>query len=108
MKNFCKVLLVASAVLAFGCNKKSSNNLIDASVVDLGNPAVDGCGWWLKLDNGNQYYPDNLEDKYKKSGLKLEISYKLLNEANKCNFGFVNTSATNEKNVIHLSVTRAR
>jgi hypothetical protein len=46
----------------------------DATVVYMGAPEVDGCGWLIMIDE-TYYYPVNLEEKYKIEDLPVRISY---------------------------------
>lgn len=102
MKPILKCLLLIATLFAFSCKKEKSNDLISVTVIFHGNVEVDGCGWWLKLEDGTEYYPENLTDKFKENNLKLLVSYNRLNKANKCNFGIITTTKNSERNFIHL------
>jgi len=46
----------------------------DATVVDMGAPEVDGCGWLVLIED-EYYYPVNLADELRSDGLEIEIRY---------------------------------
>jgi hypothetical protein len=56
---------------------------IEAIVVDLGSPAVDGCGWAINIDNIT-YIPDNLDEQYKQNRLKVMIVYENTSQIYQC------------------------
>lgn len=65
---------------------------VDATVIDAGSPAADGCGWLIEIDGtNNSYSPTNLPDIYKTANLKVHISYKILSTKFQC--GMVATNA---------------
>jgi len=72
--------LVISAVLVAGCCRYYDEpddhyrSWTDATVVFMGDPAVDGCGWLVRIDD-ELYYPVNLADEYRIDSLELQIRY---------------------------------
>ncbi|QQL50621.1 hypothetical protein [Mucilaginibacter ginkgonis] len=80
---YCSLICFLLALSSCKKDSKDQNvlgtyNGIDATVIDAGNPASDGCGWMIVIDKV-AYYADNLDEKYKKANLKVKISYDLLN-----------------------------
>jgi hypothetical protein len=77
MKKIIKITAILIAVAgSFAC--KDNNNEADkqskAIIVDLGDPAIDGCGWAIQI-NDTINIPNFLDDKYKQDGLLVEIAY---------------------------------
>jgi hypothetical protein len=51
------------------------NQLEDmATVLDTGNPALDGCGWLIKVGS-TSYSPDNLPNDFKFNNAQVKIKY---------------------------------
>lgn len=65
------------------CDKEE--HLVDAVVLDLGSPAVDGCGFVLEIE-GDIYYPVNLEEKYQVDEKAVKVRYSLLEGMHTCGF----------------------
>jgi hypothetical protein len=76
------MVLIASA-LNIGCNKEEQ--WLDAVILDLGSPAVDGCGFVLEIGD-KIYYPINLEEKYQIGGKTVKVRYSVLEEIHPCGF----------------------
>lgn len=72
-------------VMCLGNSCKKDDNLIEATVVDYGREAVDGCGWLIEVDE-KLYYPTNLSIDFQQNGKKIRIRYKSLNEKQQCGF----------------------
>ena len=54
MKPILKTLLFITLIFTFSCKKENSNDFVNVTVVDRGEVAVDGCGWWIMLDDGTE------------------------------------------------------
>lgn len=65
------------------CNKEEY--WVDAVVLDLGSPAVDGCGFVLEIE-GDIYYPVNLDEKYQVDKKAVKVRYSLLEGMHTCGF----------------------
>ena len=58
-----------------------------ARVLDLGDPALDGCGWVLEFEvnNNNQFHrPDTLAEAYKINELSIELTYQTTLDSSIC------------------------
>ena len=59
-------------------------------VVDLGDPAIDGCGWVISIDIDGiavNFRPDNLPTAFQKDGLIVSISYRETMDLSPCGRG---------------------
>ena len=82
MKNLLKFFLPLIPVMMLaGCCPYNEDygddeplGLFSATVVYMGAPEVDGCGWLIQIDE-TYYYPVNLEDQFKIEDLPVRISY---------------------------------
>ena len=89
MKKIDVILLLFILVLvfgAFGC--KHNGDVADSQykkgiVLYLGDPAVDGCGWMVQV-NDSLYYPINLEPQFKVESLKVMLNYTVLGSTRTC------------------------
>ena len=90
MKNLLlKVLLFIALLTALaysGCKKDGEIVLTDATIINAGAVAADGCGWVIRVNDVN-YSPVNLDDKFKVNELKVGIYYDKLNEKFTCGWG---------------------
>jgi len=75
------ILFVLGVMLVTGCCRygdyndiEGRNHWTDATVVFLGAPEVDGCGWLMLIEE-EYYYPVNLADEYKIDSLVVQIKY---------------------------------
>jgi hypothetical protein len=75
----CVILLTA------GCEKEEEPEVQDASglVLFYGEPAVDGCGWMIKI-NHVEYSPINLESVFQTDSLEVELDFDKLNTTWNC------------------------
>ena len=102
-----KVILIALLIAAaMGCKKEYTPEYVyttTAKVIDGGNPAVDGCGWLLKIES-NYVYADNLPSEYKINKQKVIITYTKLIEPYRCGFrGEVNYDQIHLKSIRNLT-----
>lgn len=90
MKNSLNFKLLITALVFMlsisACRKNDGLVFTDATVVNMGAVAADGCGWVIKVDDTN-YSPTNLDDKYKEDKLKVSIRYQKLNSKFQCGWG---------------------
>jgi hypothetical protein len=56
---------------------------VSGMVLDFGNPAVDGCGWLIKIDSVI-FSPISLDPKFKIDSLKVILDYNILNSTWNC------------------------
>ncbi|MBD1420201.1 hypothetical protein [Sphingobacterium chuzhouense] len=66
-----------------GCKKEEQ--WINATVLDFGNPKVDGCGFVIEID-GNIYFPVNLGEKYQTDKKEVKLQYNILEDMHACGF----------------------
>lgn len=61
------------------CKKAGNTKQVltaDATIINEGPPAADGCGWLIKIDATDSIYnAPNLDAKYQVDNLKLNITY---------------------------------
>ena len=65
-----------------GCKEEEKNKTEDIlqsqhAIITYADPATDGCGWVINIDN-TEYHPINLNETYKINGLEISIKYSLL------------------------------
>ena len=85
--NFKLLLLTAFVfALSFSACKKDQPVFTDATVINAGAVAADGCGWVIRIGDTN-YSPTNLADQYKETELKVSIRYQPLNTKFECGWG---------------------
>jgi hypothetical protein len=75
------LLLVGSFA---SCGKEDENTKwVEAIILDLGEPSVDGCGWAVKI-NDTVHFPEYLEEDYKQNELKVMIVYENTSQFYNC------------------------
>ncbi|ATA89380.1 hypothetical protein CGC58_06355 [Capnocytophaga stomatis] len=73
-------LLALLLLVVTGCCKKEDevfpkDTLIaQGEITDWGSPAVDGCGWLIKIDEST-FAMDNFDEKFKVNSLKVKVHY---------------------------------
>lgn len=80
------VLVIIFLVSSFSCKKdeqKSKTEMATGMVLFFGEPAVDGCGWVIKIDTVT-YSPIELDSKFKIDSLKVKLNYEILNSRWHC------------------------
>lgn len=82
-----KLLSIALAFIilltAIMCENKKQKQLTQAKIIFSGSVAADGCGWLLEV-KGEEYSPIQLEEAYKKDGLKVEVDLSYLDTGFQC------------------------
>ena len=85
--NFKLLLLTAFVfALSFSACKKDQPVFTDATVINAGAVAADGCGWVIRIGDTN-YSPTNLDEKFKETELKVSIRYQTLASKFECGWG---------------------
>jgi len=101
-----KPLLTTLLVLAFmftSCKKEVAVIKADATIINGGAVAADGCGWLIKINTGNQEYsPVSLPDGFKTDSLKVVIIYQLLTTKFHCG-NVVNSSGITQIKLISIT-----
>lgn len=88
-----KLLLFLSIILIFGFEDKKENAILEADALLrwTGEFAVDGCGFFLVIED-HEYKPEDevsIDDSFKiNGGLDVVIKYELLNETIEYSCGF--------------------
>jgi len=94
-----KLSILALVIFFFSCGKDRSceNRYSDeATVLNSGLVAADGCGWVIKIDSDQYYHPDVLSAEFMQNNLPVKISYELTSDKFFC--GIAGTGLP----VIHL------
>jgi hypothetical protein len=72
------------SLMGAGCEKEEpSMKKANGLVLYYGNPAVDGCGWMIKIDS-IEYSPTNLDSMFQQDSLKVILDYDTLNSTWNC------------------------
>jgi hypothetical protein len=76
---FLFLLPLCVVMLGAGCEKDEESDIKDAHglVMYYGDPAVDGCGWIIKINN-SEYSPINLDSKFHEDSLEIILDYDTL------------------------------
>lgn len=85
--NFKLLLLTLMFALSISaCRKNEQPVFTDATVINAGAVAADGCGWVIRIGDTN-YSPTNLADQFKETELKVSIRYQTLTTTFECGWG---------------------
>ena len=74
-------------VFFISCKKEKSCESCDpvqATIIDAGVVAADGCDWVVKTADNVYYHPDALPDSFKINNLAITISYQLTGDTFHC------------------------
>lgn len=78
MKTKIFLILFATIILLVGCKKNDIETFkSDAIVIFEGDPAIDGCGYFLLISN-EKYKPVTLEQQFCEDSLYVEIKYQII------------------------------
>lgn len=73
-----KILLAVLLLNAYSCKKSTERvSFLEAKVLDLGSPSVDGCGWGIRVGD-DIYSPINLSENYKEDNKAVLIEFEVL------------------------------
>jgi len=79
-------LLLTTLLLFSSCEKDSITTINDnATVLYEGDPAVDGCGYFLLIKK-NKFKPIELKPEFSVDGLIVNVEYQLLDAIWTCNW----------------------
>jgi len=85
------LIITILLVLIVSCKKDKScencdpeNALAEATIVDTGVQAADGCDWAVKTTDNIYYHPDNLPATFKQNNLPVSIRFELTGETFIC------------------------
>ncbi|MDB5086356.1 MAG: hypothetical protein JWR09_350 [Mucilaginibacter sp.] len=73
-------ILVLSLIITFSFKKNSADKTTlineDATIINTGSTAADGCGWQIKTAGTDSIYsPLDLNEQYQVNNLKIHVSY---------------------------------
>ncbi|HEY5326609.1 MAG TPA: hypothetical protein VIJ27_06380 [Mucilaginibacter sp.] len=79
-------IVLLTALITSSCKKNNINDItVDATVIYSGDPAADGCGWEMKINNKDSIYnAPNLPVAYQTANLPVKISYHKLTARYHC------------------------
>lgn len=84
-------LAVLVMVAAFACTKSDSEDaavITEATVINSGAVAADGCGWIIKIPvTDSTYSPVNLAEDYKVNNLKVKVRFHPMKSKFTCGWG---------------------
>ncbi|RIY36134.1 hypothetical protein CKY20_08320 [Capnocytophaga canis] len=76
-----KILFLASIwLMIIGCSGSKIEDdpegviISNGKIVDMGNPASDGCGWLIEI-NGIYFAMDGFDNQFQTNGLYVKVSY---------------------------------
>lgn len=73
------LICILTFILVIISSCKKDDLSADATVINSGDPAADGCGWLIKINStGITYSPVNLSVMFETDGLKVRIAYRVL------------------------------
>ena len=79
--------LIITACSKDKCNEPHEDRLeATATVINSGSPALDGCGWLIRIDN-KDYSPDNLPENFQFNNIQVKIVYTISDAQYNCGFG---------------------
>jgi hypothetical protein len=80
--------LFTLGLIAVSCDTKNESEfqMQNGLVLYYGSPAVDGCGWVIRIDKVD-YSPMNLDAKFEKDSLKVVVNYQILKSTFICGDG---------------------
>jgi len=85
--NFKLLLLTLMFSLSISaCRKNDQPVFTEATVINAGAVAADGCGWVIRIGDTN-YSPTNLAEQFKETELKVSIRYQTLTTKFECGWG---------------------
>ncbi len=86
----CVVMLFTLAILSCKKNNNTAQMVTaDATIINEGPVAADGCGWVVRINGSDSTYsPTNLAAQYQVDSLQVHIKYQRLSQRFLC--GFIN------------------
>lgn len=88
------LLLVTSILIAFvnyGCKDNEDANVKyqEGILINYGDPALDGCGWKLKIGE-DLYKPVELDKQFCKDSLKVYVDFTIISPTSNCAWNTIN------------------
>lgn len=78
-----KIILGLVFLFLVSCNSDDELEITKATIIDSGNPALDGCGWLVRTPS-EDYKPVNLPVEFEVDGLTVTVTYMILKEKGDC------------------------
>ena len=83
---FLSLILCACLVSCKNNNENPIGNTKFEVIVDLGNPALDGCGWVIQIDGENNRATE-IDSNFLEDSLLVRIHYNKLQSVSTCGLG---------------------
>jgi hypothetical protein len=80
-------ITLLSMLIVSSCKKSgttAASLTANATVVNSGAIAADGCGWLIKLNDNSEYSPVNLTSDFQQDNLKVSVTYTILSTNTSC------------------------
>lgn len=98
-----RLIFLIVSILFFSCHKedsckncKTEKGYVDATILDTGPLASDGCSWVVRIGDDLYYHPDALNTAFMQNNLNVRICYELTADQFHCGI------AGNGMPVIHV------
>jgi hypothetical protein len=87
--NIMMIVSLSFMMIASFCKKTEKDvYTAEAKIYNSGPIALDGCGWFLRIDSTKEYSPITLpEDFMVGQGMRVTVRYRLLNTTYQCGWG---------------------
>jgi hypothetical protein len=83
--NLLIIIFILPVLIFSSCKKNVTDVTVDATVIDGGNPAADGCGWEIKINSTDSLYSvPALPAPFQTANLSVRISYHKLSTRYYC------------------------
>jgi hypothetical protein len=87
MRHFFLPTILLLAIIIPSCKKPASPAVTlapNATIVNSGEIAADGCGWLVRLNDSTEFSPVNLSADFQQDNLKVNITYAQLSTRTSC------------------------
>lgn len=82
-KSLLLIILILLILSSSGCGKDDLSFVEGNGIVNYADPATDGCGWSISIDQ-KDYHPTNLNNDFKVDGLYVKLKYRILQSTWTC------------------------
>ena len=87
MRHFFLPTILLLVLVITSCKKPGSPAVTlasNATIVNSGPIAADGCGWLVRLNDSTEFSPVNLSADFQQDNLKVHVTYAQLNTRTSC------------------------